>query len=185
MSDSIQVKIYPAGNGDSFLVKGIIKEELCSILVDGGYRSTFNNAIKSDLEEITELDLVIATHIDADHILGIIELFKNNGVADSPKIVKIKKVWHNSLRSITGECLEGKEHPEGVIIDILKRGFPTPVQAASSEISAKQGSSLASQLLSGKYNWNEKVGITPISSSSMNVFELSGDIRRCGQIKIA
>jgi len=164
--NSIQVKMYPAKNGDSFLIKTYDSKESVSILVDGGYSSTFNSVIKSDLEDLEDLNLVIASHIDADHVLGVLELFKNNGKADSSNIVKINKVWHNSLRSITGQSSEKEVQPKGAITYILKRGFPVPRNEQSDEISAKQGSSLAARLLAGKYNWNEGKGLSSINSNT-------------------
>lgn len=47
-----------------------------------------------------ELSLVIVTHVDQDHIEGIIELFNENGTADDPKVIPIKEVWHNSYRHL-------------------------------------------------------------------------------------
>ena len=64
----LKIRIYPAGNGDAFLLRA----PESNVLVDGGYAQTFDEHILPDLLEIARrgerLDLVIASHIDADHI---------------------------------------------------------------------------------------------------------------------
>ena len=90
---NIQIKAYPAKNGDSFLVSYGL-EESKHILIDCGYTDTFENYIKNDLLAISErgecLEKLIITHIDSDHIWGSIKLFKEN---NEKQIVKIKEVW--------------------------------------------------------------------------------------------
>ncbi|MCV3032960.1 MBL fold metallo-hydrolase, partial [Escherichia coli] len=70
----MRIKMYPAQNGDAFL----LSTNRTNILIDGGYPSTFNSYIHKDLKELAArnacLNLVIITHIDADHIGGIIRL---------------------------------------------------------------------------------------------------------------
>lgn len=39
------------------------------------------------------------THIDADHIGGLLEFFSSNG-PQPRSIVEVDRVWHNSLRSM-------------------------------------------------------------------------------------
>ncbi len=173
MIEDLKVKMYPAKNGDSFFIKSFGGDGPVAILVDGGYGVTFNDFIKSDIDELDELDLVVASHVDADHILGLLEFFKHNDRADSANKVKIKKVWHNSLRSITGYLLDTEEQPEEIIKGIIKRGFPSLESNKLSEISAKQGSSLAARLASGNYNWNEGAGLTSINTCTTNRYYLN------------
>lgn len=132
------------------------------------------------------LDLVIATHIDADHISGLLHLFKANGTAFSPQVIEIRDVWHNSLRAIrqiedpltavdshrTSKWLS--QGDRDILMHIRDAGYPTPptLEDNPSEISARQGSSLAVLLLRGKYRWNGGSGEIPITclgSSSRHV----------------
>lgn len=53
------------------------------------------------------IDLLIVTHIDNDHIGGVIELLKENGSNKDSKIIEIKNIWHNSYRHLQ---FEKKEH---------------------------------------------------------------------------
>lgn len=51
------------------------------ILIDGGYVDTYENYLLPTLKEIAarggELDVVVVTHIDGDHISGIIRMMED------------------------------------------------------------------------------------------------------------
>ncbi len=84
----IRFEFFEAGCGDSILVS---TDEGTNILIDGGLVSTYTKSIKRKLTKVKELDKVIVTHIDNDHICGIIALIKDN-----VRRKKIKKLWFNS-----------------------------------------------------------------------------------------
>lgn len=170
-----QVKMFAASNGDAFLLKDENPDGF-AVLIDGGFASTFQNEIRAELavmgREGRALDLVIATHIDADHISGLIKFFGENGPANSPRIVKVRQVWHNSLRSIPARSnqtnRELSDDDDRLIDDICRRGFSLSDDSSrpDEEIGARQGSSLASLLLKGGYDWNESDGRCAIDSSA-------------------
>ena len=66
----IYIKAFPAKNGDSFL----IRYSGYNILIDCGYKDTFDTFIKPELEKIQKegeiLNRLIITHLDEDHIQG-------------------------------------------------------------------------------------------------------------------
>lgn len=177
------LKMFPAKNGDAFLLKEPNPND-AAILVDGGYASTFQEFILPELTAMhasgQALDLVVSTHIDADHISGLIELFRQNREAHSPAVVAIKNVWHNSLRSMT---IDRSTNPisavdHDVLSAIRSRGFPPPGEHSStSEISARQGSSLAALLLHGRYVWNNGDGRQSVNSSAGQAYNLTPDTR--------
>lgn len=157
-----------------------------AILIDGGYRATFHTYISPDLTHLAQLgfslDLVVATHIDADHVAGLLELFKLNGNSRSPKIIQVEDVWHNSLRSFGFNTeVDGNTNPddEDLLVEIRRRGYPMPAEseAEPAEISARQGSSLAALLLGGDYRWNTGDGTQSINSTGTSLFELRPDVR--------
>lgn len=153
--------MYPAENGDAFL----ISSDKTNILIDAGYTRTFNSYIRQDLEEIASrgacLNLVIVTHIDADHIGGIIRFLLLNSHSETNNIVPVEGIWHNSLRSLTS-LNETELSPQDceVINAINRRGHPKELNATSNydEISARQGSTLASLIHAGGYVWNDSDG---------------------------
>lgn len=170
----IEIKSYPAKNGDAFLVKASATP--FSMLIDGGYAETFHRHIKPDLENLAAigymLDVVVATHVDADHISGLLSFFHLNGPAQAPVIIPIREVLHNSLRSLIAptQCQAAIRHDDLALLhDIRLRGYPQPEAANNQEheISARQGISLAQFLRNGGYQWNTHVGTIPIGGDGL------------------
>jgi beta-lactamase superfamily II metal-dependent hydrolase len=87
-----ELNILPAYNGDSILIKTYVENnEEFIILVDGGTSSTFEYTLKKNLNEITKIDLLILSHIDSDHIGGLISFFKNSLIEN----IEIGEIWYN------------------------------------------------------------------------------------------
>jgi glyoxylase-like metal-dependent hydrolase (beta-lactamase superfamily II) len=78
MTDSIQIITLTESNADSFLLKFKYLSRNRYILIDGGLKGDGRKAIKL-IEEIIKqgdiIDLVILTHVDLDHINGLLALF--------------------------------------------------------------------------------------------------------------
>lgn len=162
MSD-IRIEAYPALEGDCFLIS-IGNERKTNILIDGGFAETYHDYLKPRLismaENGEELSLVIVTHVDSDHIEGIIELFKENGTAKNPLIIPINEVWHNSYRHLDSIKQKGEElnpHEKRILSGIISQGAVTQNKKKNNpnkDVSAKDGSTLAALLYGGEYNWN-------------------------------
>ncbi|MFC8058058.1 ComEC/Rec2 family competence protein [Bacillus cereus] len=94
----ICIKILPAEDGDCF----ILSFNKRNILIDGG-RSTQNllRHLEIELQSIKDkkesIDLLVVTHIDNDHIEGIVSIFE----MDIHKEL-IRNVWFNSGRLLNG-----------------------------------------------------------------------------------
>ncbi|MCI5113439.1 MAG: MBL fold metallo-hydrolase [Candidatus Electrothrix sp. AW1] len=181
------LKMYPAGNGDAFLIREH-EPNPTAILIDGGYASTFQSFISPDLINLAQLgyslNMVISTHIDADHISGLLTFFKLNGNSQHPKITQVKNVWHNSLRSLATTTVVDENtnsDDKDLLLEIRRRGYPLPAEPneKSVEISARQGSSLAALLLGGDYCWNNGDGTRSINSADTSPVELQSDVRLC------
>ena len=170
--------MYPALNGDCFLIRGAG----ANVLIDGGYADTFEQHLKPDLLQIARecerLDLLIATHIDQDHILGVIALLEANGASSPRALVEVAAVWFNSLRGLAAEVSSAlPSASRRLLAAISRQGYqPRPNASAATQISARQGSSLGSIVRRGGYNWNggdgsvcikESTGSTDISSGAV------------------
>lgn len=94
----MNIRLFPARGGDCFLVD--FENGHC-ILIDGGYSDTYKRSLKSYLQFLhgkgRQLDYVILTHYDADHINGLIAFLRDNG-ADQ-RIIKVGEVIVNGLCS--------------------------------------------------------------------------------------
>ncbi|WP_261511582.1 ComEC/Rec2 family competence protein [Chryseobacterium paludis] len=84
--------ILPAFHGDCILIKTFdVNNNDFFILVDGGTAQTFRYSLKAELKDITHIDLLILTHIDSDHIAGLISLFKSSLIDN----ITIGEIWMN------------------------------------------------------------------------------------------
>lgn len=155
----VTIEAFPAKNGDCLLVSFAD----CHILIDTGYEDTFDNYLKPRLVELRDggqkLSRLIITHIDQDHIHGAIPLIRANGNSQQNYIIEIDQVWHNSYRHLH----KGEAHTE---ISTEGQQMMSRLKSAGSSvgetISAREGSTLAAELLGGKYNWNTDFDEGPI-----------------------
>jgi beta-lactamase superfamily II metal-dependent hydrolase len=156
----MNVIIFPAMNGDSLFVE----TDESSVLIDGGYVSTYRKFIKPKLESLKKLNKklnhLIVTHIDEDHISGIIKLIEENR---NSEIIDIQNIWHNSYAHIKvyedGLIFSGKTLDSLPINYIIK----DELEKVEKDISAVQGSTLASLLLKHGYQSNGLFGNQSIS----------------------
>lgn len=160
----LKIKMYPAANGDAFLVEA----DGSNLLIDAGFAATYQEHIAPDLAELAgngkHLDLVVCTHIDADHIGGLLEFFALNGSPGARKI-EVHRVWHNSLRSLPAPAAQDSAQDRAVLEALRRRGYPAGA-SATGPISTRQGSSLAKLLRHGGYAWNCGAGTSCITEQS-------------------
>jgi hypothetical protein len=162
----LKLKMYPARNGDAFLIEAAGSH----ILIDAGYDSTYQDYIAGDLAAIAavggRLNLVVCTHIDSDHIGGLLAFFAVNGPSGGRKI-EVDAVWHNSLRSLPSPASSpGSAQDREILEFIRRRGFPSAATHAANPITARQGSSLAKLLKTNGYVWNAGDGTSSITVGS-------------------
>jgi Metallo-beta-lactamase superfamily len=79
------------------------------ILVDGGPPSNYEKHLRAELLALGQsgcsLQLVIASHVDNDHVIGLLDLFTellDQKVNDKPKIIEVEGLWHNSFARTIG-----------------------------------------------------------------------------------
>lgn len=152
-----KLKMYPAKNGDAFLIEVAGQY----ILIDAGYAATFRDEIAPDLSQLRlagqRLSLALCTHIDADHIGGMIEFVSSNGPRGARRIIDVDDFWHNSLRSLPSSIgpMDSREDQQ-LLEAIRRRGHPTVARQApaANPVGARQGSSLARLLKECGYRWN-------------------------------
>lgn len=116
----MNLRIYQSDKGDCMLLSG---KAGGNILVDGGMRQAFKDHVRDDLGKLAaqggKLDVVYVSHIDQDHIAGIVELLDNvmawrvynyrskAGANVKPPAFKplpaIDEIWHNAFSTLVGE----------------------------------------------------------------------------------
>lgn len=86
-----EFKILHAGSGDSIFITYVDnKNKKRNILIDGGSGQIYKKVLRNIFEDLDQLDLLIVTHIDLDHIGGINKLLESNHKC------KIKNIFFNS-----------------------------------------------------------------------------------------
>lgn len=92
--DGMRINMLKAEHGDCFIISlETTVGTVMNILVDGGTRRTYRYILKNTLCDIIKrgetLDIIIVTHIDDDHISGIISLFNDTDFISKlhPKVV--------------------------------------------------------------------------------------------------
>jgi len=107
----MEIKFLRAFNGDCIHINFTDKnKKIRNIIIDGGTKGTYNKPSKKEPDEgeLTELvneiqaaglciDLLILTHVDNDHIGGILKWFEND-LEQARELVK--EIWFNSGRLI-------------------------------------------------------------------------------------
>lgn len=118
-----RLEVLPARYGDCLWIEYGDEAEPRRILIDGGAAGVYKKALKPRLLELDESDrqfeLLVVTHVDYDHIRGIIELAHDDDVS-----FEARDVWFNGYRHIPKKpvgVLAGK-HGEELTDLILKRG---------------------------------------------------------------
>lgn len=105
----MKIKFLQALNGDSIWISFVENQVQRNILIDGGIGDTYQNRLKrkGDLFDVVEfirnsnqkIDLLILTHLDDDHIGGLLRWLNKDKEAST----LIKKVWFNSGKEIAKE----------------------------------------------------------------------------------
>lgn len=157
--------MYPAKNGDAFLIDA----DGPNLLIDAGFACTYHDYIAPDLTQLAssggQLDLVVCTHVDADHIGGLLEFFALNG-PPGKRGIAVAQVWHNSLRSLPVAQADSVIQDQMVLEAIRRRGFPAQPGDPLNPISARQGSSMAKLLRQNEYKWNSGRGADSIKADA-------------------
>jgi len=106
---ALTVRALKAKHGDSLL----LLTEDSTILIDGGTSGVYKQALREVLLELApvedepaQIDLLMVSHIDADHIDGILDLTAElieDRDEERESIVRINSAWHNSFSDIIAQ----------------------------------------------------------------------------------
>ena len=143
----------PVDNGDCHFIRLIDGEDQYVIMVDCG---SFNNPVQAYIESECRkhIDILVVTHIDDDHIRGVIDMLNKYKDDDA---FQIDRIWFNSYQSTGAEETRKLTPKETEVILRLKSDLKHKLKPYTGEISTNQSMTLAETLLSvPKYEkaWN-------------------------------
>lgn len=112
MSEVFRIHVLPAQRGDALWIDYGPAAAPFRILIDGGIGRTGRVHLRDMLAaqgSPLEFELLVITHVDLDHILGVIELLEN-----LPPGVSFKDIWFNGWDQLKGSGLEPMGIKEGI-----------------------------------------------------------------------
>jgi hypothetical protein len=131
----LKLNVVQAEFGDCFVLRFGSSAKPQFILIDGGPSGTYTRHLQPEIEKIRAsgncLELLILSHVDNDHIIGLLEMMAdvvNQRAARQPNPLAIRSIWHNAFQRAEGH------QPE--IIARLDAGLPGPTTAAFSSTNA-------------------------------------------------
>jgi hypothetical protein len=135
----LRVEMLPAGNGDSLWVEYGSASEIHRILIDAGHAGTYPHLRERILalpaaERVFEL--LIVTHIDNDHIEGVLPLLQDTALQ-----CQFKDVWYNGWRHL---------------------GPPPEADTPEDALGPKQGEFLGVLIEDNGLPWNAAFGHGPV-----------------------
>jgi hypothetical protein len=119
----LRLEVLPARYGDCVWIE-YGQDPVRRILIDGGAPGVYKRTLKPRLERLSAADrkfeLLVVTHVDYDHIKGILELALDDGES-----YEAKDVWFNGFRHIPetpGPPVLAGKHGEQLTDLLLKNG---------------------------------------------------------------
>jgi beta-lactamase superfamily II metal-dependent hydrolase len=112
----MKLTVFQSDKGDCLLLASADQKH---VLVDGGMSSSFTRHAARSLGQLGALDLVYLSHIDQDHIAGILELMDDivawrvhdlqlasgnthHPEPESPRPPEVHAIWHNAFHEQIG-----------------------------------------------------------------------------------
>lgn len=141
----MRLKVFQSDKGDCLM---LTSKDGKRILADGGMRSSYREHVAPALGRLQnageELDLVYVSHIDRDHISGVLQLLddlldwrvydfqRTSGNEDFPKPKAPRppepaRLWHNAFHDQVGKNVDGIVQVLASSASVLEAGSANPV----------------------------------------------------------
>ncbi len=126
----LYLNVIQAKYGDAFIVEYGAPSSPRYLLVDGGPGDVYGEHIRSELEKISAaggaLELAVLSHVDADHITGLLDLFSDlraalgNGI---PPVIAVNGLWENGFDRTIGSTNNNAVRLMNILGRAGERGF--------------------------------------------------------------
>lgn len=158
----VTLEALRARKGDALLLRRDTDDSRALIVIDGGASGVFKSSLKPRLDAIRSaiphddgelpslpIDMVIVSHIDDDHIAGLLDL--TDHLIDQPNAgnfdYKIDVIWHNSFDAIAKDAAAALASVGGGVdtasIDEMMTDLDVSAEGALVAASVPQGRRLA------------------------------------------
>lgn len=164
-----------AGTGDSLILHFGDEKSPRFIVIDGGPKDIYDASLKPRLEQLASkfgkgddrklnLAMVMLSHIDDDHIHGIVDWMTDlsEGDASEQVPINIERFWYNSFKDVLGRLPKEllprtASMPEAVGAWVASTGL-TDVRSQAVLASFKQGNQLFGLVKQLGFPLNEELG---------------------------
>jgi len=107
---ALHLVVFQAEFGDALLLEHEGSLGTHRYLIDGGPIDNYATNVRAQLESVAKaggkLDVVVLSHVDNDHVLGLLDLLAELDAqhdAGAPLLIDVGEVWHNSFALIPGD----------------------------------------------------------------------------------
>jgi competence protein ComEC len=130
---NMYVHFINVGQGDSIYIKTPNGDD---IIIDGGNRDGNDIVAYLKKQKVNDIEVMISTHPDADHMGGLDEVLKAYKVKSvyAPKVANTTQVYKDFLSAVKREGVKIKTAQKGVALPLkgVTASFIAPVKAYSS-----------------------------------------------------
>ncbi|MEM7373643.1 MAG: MBL fold metallo-hydrolase [Bacteroidota bacterium] len=147
----VLIKPLPAKNGDSLLIRYEKSGIGHNILIDGGNIASYRKDIRKIIQGLSDqkevIDLLVISHIDGDHIGGILHLISDmQKKRRGPDLTAmVKQFWFNSHKNISAYFANPTD--ENLFIELPR--------VSGEQISVKQGNKVEN-FLAACNKWHDE-----------------------------
>lgn len=207
-----KVHILKANHGDSLVIKTYdANNKDFTILIDGGPPETFRTTLVRELPNFKKIDLIILTHIDSDHIGGLLHYLQSSYAKDNifdkmvvnaPNLAKItngtqvsysdgvnlekllvsKYPYLKILTNIVSDNSQELNLPKGVQIKILSPNQKTLDLLQSNWPKIKLSPSKSTQISTLTYAKDFNVSFSELASRSHSKKTIKNDVFNASSI---
>ncbi len=118
-----------ARKGDCFLLHYGTKTKPRVAVIDGGPSKVYKPFLRPRLEAVKKarglsaveplaVDLVMVSHVDDDHVNGLLEFTKELRTPGGAPVARVRRLWHNSFDEVVGQ--NPKELTAGLLASIAQ-----------------------------------------------------------------
>lgn len=122
--------------GDSLLLHYGDKKAPKLIVIDGGPAGVYPDSLRPRLDQLRKgqtlpIQLLMVSHIDGDHISGVIALTQDMIAAQGPRPYQVVRLWHNSFDDVLGNGLQTLSAALSSAVQAASTGSPVPAHVMS------------------------------------------------------
>jgi beta-lactamase superfamily II metal-dependent hydrolase len=106
----LTLRAVHAAFGDSIVLQVGSAAQPRYVLIDGGPKDVYKNDLEAVLRDIKaaghDLDLVVLSHVDNDHVTGLLDYFaelEGELANDTATLPRVNELWHNSFADTIGK----------------------------------------------------------------------------------